>query len=84
MRRKLTDEEELLVELIHFLVNQTGLSAREVKILIEKPMSHRKNMNCLECLASEGRAFLNELKTYINEIEHTANPKTQIKPKRPA
>lgn len=67
--RKLTDNEKLLVELVYMLSNQTDLSLKEVKFLLEKPMPAKRGKNCLECLEKDKRAFLNELITYLNEMD---------------
>jgi len=69
MSRKLNYHEELLVELVHFVSYGTGLNLRATKQLLQKPISNRNGMSCLDCLDKEGRAFLNELITYINDAE---------------
>lgn len=67
--RKLTEEEALLVELIHIMCYQTGLSAKEVKLFLEKPITHKDDRNCLECINEEGQEFINELISFLNAYE---------------
>jgi hypothetical protein len=68
--RKLNDKEELLIELVHLLSygspKDLGLSLKELKYWLTKPIPTRENRNALECLETDGRAFLNELITFLN------------------
>jgi DNA-binding transcriptional MerR regulator len=71
--RELSEFEEHLVELIHFLAfgskKQKGLTIREVKQFLNTPIKDRQNMTPIELIAKDGREFINELKTYLNELE---------------
>jgi len=73
MSKIMSDYEEKLVELVHFLSRGSkkhqGLSLKEVKELLYKPIISKRGMNSLQCLETEGRSFINELKTFINELE---------------
>lgn len=73
MSRKLTNREELLVELIWFISygteTETGLNLKDTKSFLTKPISSKGGRNCLECLQDEGREFLNELIAFMNEID---------------
>lgn len=73
MIRQLTPKEELLVELVWFLAYGTeqeiGLGLKDTKNFLTKSISSKGGRNCLECLKDEGREFLNELITYINELD---------------
>lgn len=69
---KLTNYEELLIELIVLLTSskngEAGLSAKEVKSLLSSPLKSKGNLTALQCLKLEGRAFINELITYMNDL----------------
>lgn len=71
--RELTEYEEYLVELVHFLSfgsrSQYGIPLRDVKKFLVTPVRERQCMTPLDLIEKDGREFLNELKTYINEIE---------------
>jgi len=67
--KALTKNEELLVELVHFMSQGTDLDLKTTKRLLQRPISNKDGRNCLECIEKEGRAFLNEIVTYINETE---------------
>ena len=73
MSKKLSDFEKLLTELVHFLAygNQTemGLTLRETISYLQKPIKSKGGKNCLECLQTEGLAFINQLKIYMNELK---------------
>lgn len=73
MNKKLSEYEELLVELVHYVSstvnNEKGLPAKELKSFLTRPIPHKNGKNCLECLDLEGRAFLNELIVFMNELE---------------
>jgi len=70
---KLTPNEELLVELVHYVAYGTeremGLTLKETKLFLTRPIKAKSDYNALECLNSDGRAFINELKTFINASE---------------
>jgi len=67
--KKLTKNEELLVELVHFMSYGTDMDLKTTKSLLQKPISNKNGRNCLECIHQEGRTFINEIITYINETE---------------
>ena len=71
--RELSEFEENLVEIIHFLAagsnKHLGLSTREIKRFLITPVKEKQNLTPIELLVKEGKVFINELKTYINEIE---------------
>lgn len=69
MKRSLTEQEKLLIELIYYMANGTGIPVKDIKTMLEHPMPSKKGKNCLECLEAEGRAFLNEMITFMNELE---------------
>ena len=75
-------KEELLIELVHFLssgykikdpkdghtYHVSGMSVKEIKNLINKPIPKRGGLTIIECLQKEGRGFFNELKAYLNKF----------------
>lgn len=69
----MTEYEKNLISLVHYLSygskGEMGLSLKEVLRYLQKPIPFKNNKTCLECLRSEGLAFLNELKTYMNDLE---------------
>lgn len=71
--RELTEYEENLIELVHFLSfgskAQYGLALREVKKFLVTPVRDKRCQTPLDLIEQDGKAFLNELKTFINEIE---------------
>ena len=71
--RELSEFEENLVELVHFLAygsaKERGLTLREVKQFLATTLKDRKGRNVLESLAKDGRSFINELKTFMNEMD---------------
>jgi len=71
--KKLGKHEELLIELIHFLAygtkTETGLTLKDTKNFLTKPIASKGDRNCLQCLREERREFLNELITFINEVD---------------
>lgn len=79
----LTEEEELLIELIQLLAfgkvhiskkgtrwMEPGLSSKEIKHFLTKPLSHKQNQTALQCLRKEGRAFINEIISHLNKHEN--------------
>lgn len=70
---KLSEHEEHLVELVHFLSHgskkHAGLSLKEVRQFLYKPIASKRGRNSIECLKDEGRAFINEIKTFVNDLE---------------
>lgn len=68
LNRKLTEQETLLIELVHYMAYGTDLDLNTVKTLLVAPIPGKKGKNCLECLEAEGRAFMNELKTFVNDL----------------
>jgi len=71
---KLTPKQKLLVELIHYLAygtqSELGLTLKELEAFLQKPIAAKGGRNCLQCLNDEGLAFINELKTFMNELDH--------------
>ena len=69
--RFLTKEEELLVELVHFLSFGTelehGFKHKEVRDFLITPIKKKGNKSPLELLELEGSAFLNELRVILGE-----------------
>lgn len=68
MPRELSNTEEALVELVHFLVVRSGLPINKVKIFLRTKMAN-SDSTVLEHLDSEGKAFVNRLKIFINQSE---------------
>lgn len=66
--KRLTADQELLIELVWLLSQNSGIDLKTVRTMILKPMKDRKGKNCLECLEADGKAFINELITYLNEM----------------
>jgi len=69
MGRRFTKEEELLTELVYIMSAGTGLRLREINQLLQKPMSSHDGLSCLDCLDRDGRKFINEMITFLNESE---------------
>lgn len=71
--RQLTEYEENLVDLVHFLAfgskSQYGLPLREVKRMLMTPVKDRHGMTPLDLIEKDGSLFLNELKTFLNEMD---------------
>lgn len=71
--KALTNQEELLVELVHYLTfgsdSEQGLPLKEVQKFLITPISSKDGKTPIECLRTEGRAFINELKIFMNETE---------------
>ena len=74
MSSKLSDNVKILVELVHYLSygneKEMGFTLKEVLSFLETPIKHKNGKNTLDCIKAEGLAFLNELKTYMNEMEN--------------
>lgn len=68
MSRDLNETELALVELVHFLVTRSDLPVNKIKVFLNTKVSG-SNSTVLEHLDSEGRAFVNRLKIYINQSE---------------
>lgn len=66
--RELKESEEALVELVHFLVIRSRLPIAKVKAFLNTRVSG-SNLTVLEHLDTEGRAFVNRLKIFINQSE---------------
>lgn len=64
----LNEKDEALVELIHFLVTRSDLPVSKVKAFLATKVSN-SNMTVMQHLESEGRAFVNRLKIFINQSE---------------
>lgn len=69
MARQFTAKEELLTELVYVFTAGTGMPLRQVKQLLQKSMSNKDGMSCLDCLDRDGRKFINEVITFLNESE---------------
>jgi len=67
----MSEYEELLIELIFYLAHGTreemGFDLKEIKHFLKSPIK-KYNETPLERLAKEGRSFINELKTFMNEV----------------
>lgn len=70
MSRKLTEQELLLVELVHFLAYgsplETGLTLKETLRWLEQPISSKQGRNALECLEKEKRQLIREVKRFLS------------------
>lgn len=66
--RELSDFESHLVDLVQF-ISSRGLTVREVKLFLNTKSKEHRNLTPLESIQKSGGAFLNELKTYLNENE---------------
>jgi len=73
MSKKLTNYEELLIELVHLITSsnkaEVGLSLKDTKAFLTKPIAAKGGRNCLQCLKEEGRLFVNEVIIFMNEID---------------
>jgi hypothetical protein len=69
--KRLSDEERLLVQLVHLLSYgdklEFGLTLSEVLDYLEKPIPRKGNKNAMECLKLEGDKFLKDLQDYLSE-----------------
>lgn len=69
----MTDYEKNIIILVHFLSfgsrSEMGLSIKEVLRYLEKPIPSKNGKTALECLRKDGLEFINELKTYMNDLE---------------
>jgi Asp-tRNA(Asn)/Glu-tRNA(Gln) amidotransferase B subunit len=61
------DYSELLIELVHFVAQQ-GLSLKETKEFLTTKISSKGGKTPLQCLQKQGREFINELRTFVNEL----------------
>lgn len=68
MSRDLNETEEAIVELVHFLVLRSGLPVAKVKAFLNTKVSGT-DTTVIEHIHSEGRAFVNRLKIFINQSE---------------
>lgn len=66
--RELSEFEHHLVDLVQF-ISARGLSLKDVKTFLNTKSKEHRNMTPLEAIQKTGGAFLNELKTYMNENE---------------
>ena len=69
MSRPLTNREEALVELVHFLATRSGLSPRKIQRFLETKVTD-SHLTVLEHLDKEGMAFVNRLKIFVNQSEN--------------
>lgn len=69
----MTKKEELLIELVHMLAygskHEMGLTLRETKQLLKKKMSSKGGRTPIECLETNGKSFINEIRTFLNEVD---------------
>ena len=68
MPRELNETEEALVELIHFLALRSDLPVSKIKMFLNTKVSG-SDSTVLEHIDSEGKAFVNRLKIFINQSE---------------
>lgn len=68
MSRELTEKEEALVELVHFLALRSGLPINKVKMFLNTKVSGTDE-TVIEHVEKEGKAFVNRLKIFINQSE---------------
>lgn len=68
MSRELNETEQALVELVHYLALKTDLPVNKIKVFLNTQVAGSKS-TVLEHLDSEGRAFVNRLKIFINQSE---------------
>lgn len=68
MSRELNETEKALVELVHFLVTRSDMPINKIRMFLNTKVSGT-NATVLEHLDSEGRAFVNRLKIFINQSE---------------
>lgn len=70
--RHLSSFEENLVELVHFISFGTelehGLTHKEVRDFLVRPIKRKQGRNALECLADEGPAFIEEIRIHLGQI----------------
>lgn len=72
--KTMTHQEEVLVELLHFLSSSIsqggcGLSMHECKKMLNTPIASKEGKTAIECIRLQGRVFVNELKIFINELD---------------
>lgn len=77
----MNEQEELLTELVHLLAygkthvikgekwREIGLSVKETKHFLTTPLPDHGGRTPLELLKSDGRLFINNLKSYLNKKE---------------
>lgn len=79
---ELSNRDLLLIELVHLVSSgkvvtdskgrkwiEQGLTLSEVLSFLNTPIQSKDRMTALDCIEFEGRSFLNELKSYINNKE---------------
>ena len=73
IKNKTTDFELLLAELVHYISysvdGESGLNFKDVKKFLNAKLSHKNNKTVIQCLYEERQHFLNELRTYMNELD---------------
>ncbi len=68
MPRQFSESEDALIELVHFLVLRSGLPVNKVKMFLNTKVDGTE-LTVLDHLDSEGKAFVNRLKIFINQSE---------------
>ena len=68
MPREITETEQALVELVHFLATRSELPVTKIRLFLQTQVADSK-MTVIEHLDSEGRAFVNRLKIFVNQSE---------------
>lgn len=68
MQEHLNETEEALAELVHFLTLRSGLPVTKVKTFLNTKVSG-SHATVIEHVRSEGKAFVNRLKIFINQSE---------------
>lgn len=68
MPRQISESEDALIELVHFLVLRSGLPVNKVKMFLNTKVDGTE-LTVLDHLDSEGKAFVNRLKIFINQSE---------------
>jgi hypothetical protein len=67
----LTHREALLIELTYYLSkgdhSASGLDLKAVFDVLTLPIKSKDGNNAVHCLSTEGREFLNELLSYLDE-----------------
>ena len=75
--RELTEYEHLLVELVHFLSHGTqeemGLTLKEVKSWLARPIHSKGGINALEDLANNKHELLKELHAFMENKTGTSD-----------
>jgi chromosome segregation and condensation protein ScpB len=64
MQEDLSEFEQSLLELTHFLASE-GLTVRDVYRFLDSKSDARRTV--MERLRSDGKAFVNELKIFVNQ-----------------